>query len=129
MPRKSNHEHRSHIDLSLRWANKCLKLPQESIGEFIDSNYSMEMEDQEKDIESNGLNLCSESDLNSIGDMFQGCKRSCGSRKLLVLVWTLVRQIGIIWREIDGIMDRIGAYRVETAHQWAITCLLGEQQA
>ena len=51
--------------------------------------------------------------------MFQLCKTACGSRKVSVLLYMLLRYLGHKWTQIDDLFQAIGAYRCETAHKWA----------
>lgn len=129
MPRKSNRGLRSHSALSLRWANKRLEEPREPARASHDTEYSMEIDDRENDTDGKKMDVSSEYDLPSIGDLFQVCKLSCGSRKLSVLVYMILRQVGVSWRDTDAILVQIGASRVQAAHQWAETFLSGEIDA
>ena len=58
-------------------------------------------------------------DIPTVGDLFQLCKTACGSRKISVLLYMLLRHLGHKWAQIDDLFQAIGAYRCETAHKWA----------
>ena len=126
MPYKLNRERRCQSAISVRWTNKRLEELHEPRKDPDESDYSMEIDDQEKDIDSTPMDFSSELGFSSIGDLFQLCKGSCGSRKLSVLVYMILRQVGISWRDADTILGQLGAYRVVAAHQWAETFLSGD---
>ncbi|CAF3149412.1 unnamed protein product, partial [Rotaria sp. Silwood2] len=65
-------------------------------------------------------------DLKTIGDLFNLCKKECGSRKLSVLLYMLMRKLGHSWRSTDQILDSIGAYRCQAANKWADMFLMGD---
>jgi hypothetical protein len=76
-----------------------------------DSITSMDFED---DDDKGGEGAFPEKlDVHSIGDLFQMCKNECGSRKLSVLVYLILRFSGKTWHYIDDLLGRIGAYRCE----------------
>lgn len=126
MPRTSNRKIRSENALSQRWANKRLEKSPETAADLNDSEYSMEIDEREKDTDSNSIDFSTRLDLPAIGDLFQLCKRSCGSRKLSVLLYMILRHVGISWRETDVILAHLGAYRTAAAHQWAETFISGD---
>lgn len=82
-------------------------------------NVGYEEERDESEGEAFEENFKQRLDLGMICDMFVICKRLCGSRKLSVLIYTILRHIGLDWRYIDDLLKSIGAYRCESAHKWA----------
>ena len=129
MPRKSKRKLQSTAALSLRWEDRSLDERDEPTAAGNDYDFSMEIDNLKENIESNDMDFSSVLDVHAIGDLFRLCKRSCGSRKLSVLVYMILRQTGMSWRECDVILDQVGAYRARAAHQWAETFLSGEIDA
>jgi hypothetical protein len=82
----------------------------------IDHEFSMEVDDQKENVAPNDMDFSGGLDVQPIGDLFQLCKCSCGTRKLSVLVYTILCQVGVTGRESDAFFDRVGAYRARAAH-------------
>jgi hypothetical protein len=70
--------------VSSRWEEKVLDERRQSIEDD---------EREEKDTDFNYTDLVSECDFAMIGDLFEACKRTCGSRKLSVLIDLLLRLV------------------------------------
>ena len=90
---------------------------------------SIELNDWDPEDDYTEKNFQSEWDLHAIGDLFELCKSSYGSRKLSVLVYMILRQVGLSWPDTDAVLGDIGAYRVRAAHQWAETFLSDDIEA
>ena len=58
-------------------------------------------------------------DISAIADLFELCKSTSGSRNLSVLLYSLLRHLGLSWRRVDDILSSIGAFRCANAHRWA----------
>ena len=129
MPQKLKRKLQSNKALSARWEETNLNEHQDSMDEDEDYGNSMELNDCYPEDDCTEKNFKSEWDLHVIGDLFELCKSSCGSRKLSVLVYMILHQVGLSWRNTDAILGNIGAYRVRTAHQWTETFLSGDIEA
>ena len=80
---------------------------------------------KEENDNSNDTDIIEKIDLEAIGDLFELCKKECGSRKLSMLLYMLMRKLGHSWRSTDEILANIGAYRCQTAHKWIHVFLMG----
>lgn len=67
-------------------------------------------------------------DIHAIGDLFQMCKNECGSRKLSVLVYLILRFSGQKWDVINDLLGQMGAYRCESAHKWSQVFLSNDME-
>ena len=67
-----------------------------------------------------------ETNIEDIKDLFQMCISQCGVRKLSVLLYMLLRNVGLSWKEVDKILSSIGGYSCQSAHKWKQTFLLGD---
>ena len=65
-------------------------------------------------------------DLFNIGDLFEICKLECGSRKLSVLVYMILRYFDQTWRNIDCFLQSIGGCKCQVAHEWTEIFLNGD---
>ena len=72
---------------------------------------------KEENDNGNDTDIIEKIDLEAIGDLFKLCKKECGSRKLSMLLYMLMRKLGLSWRSTDEILANIGAYRCQTAHK------------
>ncbi|CAF2737794.1 unnamed protein product [Rotaria sp. Silwood2] len=61
-----------------------------------------------------------------IGDLFELCKADCGSRRLSVLLYTLLRITGQSCRFTDDVLEKIGAFRRVHAHKWSEVFICGD---
>ena len=86
----------------------------------------MEMQKQEDDEIDGELEFRMNLDVASISEIFELCKRECGSRKVSVLIYMILRHLGHSWRQIDDILHSIGANQCKIAHKWAVTFLNGD---
>ena len=116
MPQKSKRKLQSNKALSARWEETNLNEHQDSTDEDEDYGNSMELNDWDPGDDCTEKNFESEWDLHVIGDLFELCKRSYGSRKLFVLLYMILRQVGLSWQNTDAILGNIGDYRVRAAH-------------
>ena len=72
----------------------------------------MELNDWDPEDDCTEKNFKSEWDLHTLGDLFELYKNPCGSRKLSVLVYMNLCQMGLSWRDTDAVLGDVGAYRV-----------------
>jgi hypothetical protein len=115
MPRKSKRQSQTRFAISGRW------LDEDQTDEMeVDSVSEMKKPDE------NGHGSLENMDLLVVGDLFEMCKSDCGSRKLSVLLYMLLRVLGRTWRSTDEILRQIGAFRCRHAHKWAETFLSGD---
>ncbi|CAF4206429.1 unnamed protein product [Rotaria sp. Silwood2] len=98
---------------------------EEAYGEVIHMN----LEEDDDDDLTNSMNFKNKFDLLSIADMFELCKRECGLRKISVLLYMILRNLGHTWRDIDTLLHQIGGNRCETAHKWADRFVEGDFDA
>ena len=116
MGQKSKRQFHYYKTLSGRWKERIKR--QKSIDEEDKPEITFEADvcHEESGDESDFIYKL---DLPTIGDLFQLCKGPCGSRKMSVLLYMLLRYLGHKWEQINDIFRAIGAYRCETAHKWA----------
>ncbi|CAF3734477.1 unnamed protein product [Rotaria socialis] len=89
----------------------------------------MEVDDEEEKNESKGVdeeNFNLKLDLPMIGDLFEMCKSLCGPRNLPILIYTILRYLGLSWRRADDLLRSIGANTCETALKWAKIFISGD---
>ena len=129
MPQKSKRKLQGNKALPARWEETNLNEHQDSTDEDEDYGNSLELNDWDPENDCTEKNFKSEWDLHAIGDLFELCKSFCGSRKLSVLVYMILRQVGLSWQNTDAILGNIGDYRVRAAHQWAEPFLSGDIEA
>ncbi|CAF1444407.1 unnamed protein product [Rotaria sordida] len=86
-------------------------------------------EQEEDDDVADGMDFKDKMDLPSIGDVFELCKRGCGSRKLSVLLYMVLRHFGHTWRAIDALLHDIGGNQCRVAHKWTKSFLTGDFNA
>jgi hypothetical protein len=115
MPRKSKRQLHYSKTPSGEWTDRDKR--QKSVDEEEKSEIIMEADvrDEESGDESRFIDKL---DLPTIADLFQLCKSACGSRKMSVLLYMLLRYLDHNWKQIDDLFQTIGAYRCETAHKW-----------
>ncbi|CAF1389676.1 unnamed protein product [Adineta ricciae] len=65
-------------------------------------------------------------DYSILGDLFEVCKADCGSRRLSVLVYMLLRITGQNCRFTDHVLEKIGAFRRVHAHKWSEVFISGD---
>ncbi|CAF1384088.1 unnamed protein product [Adineta ricciae] len=135
MPRKSKKALKSQNAIASRWEQEVDRQqkqppmsPSSSLMEvetasIIDLDY--EEKENGSEGESGDENFKYKLDLPMIGDLFEICKSTCGSRKLSVLIYTLLRYLNFTWRQADEVLKSIGAYRCENAHKWAEVFMSG----
>ncbi|CAF0923301.1 unnamed protein product [Didymodactylos carnosus] len=75
-------------------------------------NYD-DVDDNDCDFVHDDMTLRDKIDTASIGDLFELCKKECGSRKLTTLVHMIMRHVGHDWRFIDDILRSIGVIDVK----------------
>ncbi|CAF1537614.1 unnamed protein product [Rotaria sordida] len=97
---------------------------EEAYGDVIHMN----LEEDDDDL-TNSMNFKNKFDLLSIGDMFELSKRKCSLRKISVLLYMILRNLGHTWRDIDTLLRQIGGSRCEAAHKWADRFLEGDFDA
>ncbi|CAF4627503.1 unnamed protein product, partial [Didymodactylos carnosus] len=68
-------------------------------------------------------------DLPAIADLFEMCKSMCGQRNLSVLLYSLMRHVGVTWRDADDLFTNIGALRCQASHKWLKVFLSGYTEA
>ncbi|CAM4866046.1 unnamed protein product [Rotaria socialis] len=89
----------------------------------------MEVDDEEEKNESKGVdeeNFNLKLDLPMIGDLLEMCKSLCGPRNLPILIYTILRYLGLSWRRADDLLRSIGANTCETALKWAKIFISGD---
>ncbi|CAF4141033.1 unnamed protein product, partial [Rotaria sp. Silwood2] len=86
-------------------------------------------EQEEDDDVADGMDFKDKMDLPSIGDVFELCKRGCGSRKLSVLLYMVLRHFGHTWRAIDALLHDIDGNQCRVAHKWTKSFLTGDFNA
>ena len=130
MPKKSKRKSHSDKALSERWSGKSSEeLPEVRKEEEFENVVDMEVDDKESDDEGGEGSFKDKLDLSTIGDLFHMCKRLCGSRKLSVLVYMILRHLGHSWQQVDDLLHTFGAYRCRTAHKWAEVFLTNDLDA
>ena len=84
-----------------------------------DTITSMDIEagEQEDDSMTDQMDFKDKLNLPSIGDVFQFCKRECGSRKISVYVYMTQRHFGLTWRDIDALLHNMGGNQCKIAHK------------
>ncbi|CAF3877071.1 unnamed protein product, partial [Rotaria sp. Silwood1] len=65
-------------------------------------------------------------DYSILGDLFELCKADCGSRRLSVLLYMLLRITGQSCRFTDDVLEKIGAFRRVHAHKWSEVFISGD---
>ena len=116
MPPKSKLQLHYYKALSGRWKERNKR--QKFVEEGDEPAIIMEADicDEESGEESD---FTSKLNMPTVGDLFQLCKTACGSRKISVLLYMLLRHLSHKWTQIDDLFQSIGAYHCETAHKWA----------
>ncbi|CAF3407145.1 unnamed protein product [Rotaria socialis] len=94
------------------------------MGSIVDLDYDETKDESEG--EGGNKNSKLKIELPIIGDLFEICKSACGSRNLSVLIYTILRYLNITWRDTDGLLKNIGAYRCENAHKRAEIFISGD---
>ena len=90
---------------------------------------SSELNDDDYTFSDNSnINFQDESVTFDIGDLFELCKKECGSRKLGVLLYIVLRHFGIFWRRIDQFMMKVGGLRCFSAHKCTTTFIEGNYE-
>ncbi|CAF0817654.1 unnamed protein product [Didymodactylos carnosus] len=97
---------------------------EEKLKEHEVEEMSVEKEDDDDDEEEyipgkDDTLLMEKLQLSDIADLFELCKTQTGVRNLSVLLYTLLRHVGLPWGTIDDLLASIGAYRCKTAHKSA----------
>ena len=132
MPKKSKRKSHSDKAFSKRWSGKNsdeLPAVRKEDEEEFENVVGMEVDDEESDDEGGERSFKDKLDLPTIGDLFQMCKSACGSRKLSVLIYMILRHMDHSWQQVDDILHTFGAYRCRTAHKWAEVFLAGDPEA
>jgi hypothetical protein len=128
MPRKCRRQQQARIAALCRHQSQGQQSSdEEEYGSAIPME--IEMENQESDGKVDEMEFKTKLDVPNISDIFELCKRECGSRKLSVLIYMILRYLGHNWRLIDDILHSIGANQCKIAHKWALTFLDGDFDA
>jgi hypothetical protein len=98
---------------------------EEEVASTMDIDYVEEEEDEGEGEDGEKI-FKYKLDLSMIGDLFEMCKSSCGSRNLSVLIYTILRHLDLTWRRTDDLLRSIGAYRCESAHKWTEIFMSGD---
>ena len=85
--------------------------------------------EQEDDRMTDQMDFKDKLDLPSIDDVFELCTRECGSRKLSLLVYMVLRHFGHTWGDIDALLHNIDGNQCTIAHKWAETFLTSDFDA
>lgn len=107
------------------------KVSTECASSSSDEEFVVEMptESQRDGIDQDDRESMAALDILTIKDIFEICKRKCGSRALSTLIYLILRFSGHSWRSIDELLDQIGAHRCETSHKWSEAFLFGDFEA
>jgi len=119
MPTPSLRRKHSRAAASNRWNTKKLHEKQESSDQDEEFDVSMDEAETVDDDAVSDTDLLSKLDVATIGDVFELCKEQCGSRKLSVLLYMILRHLGHPWRLVNELLPKIGAYRCQAAHKWS----------
>jgi hypothetical protein len=120
MPRKNRRQLQAQAAAFSRYQSQGQQLSDE---EEYGSAISMEVDDENEDDDDKGceMDFKHKLDLPSISDIFELCKRECGSRKLSVLIYMILWHLDHKWRDIDALLHSIGGSQCKIAHKWAET--------
>ncbi|CAF4453872.1 unnamed protein product [Didymodactylos carnosus] len=104
---------------------------EEKLKEHEVEEMSVEEEDDNDDeeeyiLEKDDTLLMEKLQLSDIADLFELCKTQTGVRNLSVILYMLLRHVGLPWGTIDDLLASIGAYRCKTAHKSAKIFVSGD---
>ena len=114
-----------------RYSSAAKSIRDENAGkyQYLHKEEQMDLKDRYKDgPRESDIDLVSELDLHTIGDLFELLKMGCGSRNLSILVYMITRYMGHSWRSTDSFLTDIGAYRCQAAHKQANFLVSGDMQ-
>ena len=117
MPNKSKRQSQARFTVSGRWFN-------EEDTDAMDDDMAPEREKFDEE----DADLLEKVDLLVIGILFEMCNGDCGSRKLSLLIYLLLRIFGQIWRYTDEPIHQVGAFRGRHAFKRAEKFLSGDFQ-